>query len=156
MKKLESAFVLVLLALTLICFSCKAINSGSKEIQQKLLDEQTLETDKAIEKSKSLQELNTVCTNVPLPQSFVFVYKGGIDDQKISLAYYYKSESSFDDVRVSIEEYFDKHGWNKVDYSHRFPKQIDFTNQNYRIAVYFGNTGGLSNFSIYCEKSSPD
>ena len=112
---------------------------------------QTRATDEAISQSTELQELNRVCTSVDLPSGFVFVSKGGLDDQKLSLSYSYSSDRLFDDSRVIFERYFRERGWKEDDLSYRYPKQLDFTNTEYRIAINY-DTSGISNYSVYCER----
>lgn len=155
MKKVYEVLSLMIFIMPLIflCQGCIFLNSeASNSAQKKYLEIQTKSTDNAIRESVSLQELNSVCTNVSLPEGFAFVSKGGIDDQKISLAYHYSSRISFDEARKSFERYFAEKGWSEEDLSHRYPKQLDFTDGNYRIAVNYAEGNEISNYSIYCEK----
>ena len=137
----------------IICQGCILLNlQACVSTQREYLKIQTRATDDAISKSLSLQELNTICVNVNLPDGFTFVSKGGIDDEKLSLAYHYYSDLPFDETRKIFESYFAEKEWSENDLSHRYPKQLDFTDGKYRIAINYSGTKGLSNYSIYCEK----
>ncbi len=125
---------------------------GCHSIQQKQIEIQTRETNNAIAKSEALQELNRICVDVKLPDNFTFMSKGGIDDQKLSLAYRYYSEIPFNDARKTFEKYFADMCWSEKDLSHRYPKQLEFTNNQYLIAISFLERQSSSNYSIYCEK----
>lgn len=144
-KKSKIIFILMVIMFLQGCIS-------SNDVQQKYLDTETRLTDEAISKSPALQELDKICSNINLPKEFVFISKGGIDDQKISLSYKYDADIAFDKAQQVFEKYFSEKGWIENNLSDRYPKQLDFTNDKYRIAIYYSNKISLSNYRIYCEK----
>lgn len=135
----------------LILFSYGCLFFSAEE-QRKYQERKTKITDEAISKSADLQQLNKVCLDVKLPDGFVFVSKGGIDDEKVSLSYHYDSDLPFDESRKTFESYFSEKGWVEEDLSHRYPKELNFTNKEYRIVISHQNKKVLSNYGIYCEK----
>ncbi|MGB5014854.1 MAG: hypothetical protein WBO68_12590 [Pyrinomonadaceae bacterium] len=122
-----------------------------RDLELKYRENQTRATDEAISNSAELTELNKVCLAVRLPDEFIFVSKGGIDDQKVSLSYQYRSDLSFEVARRIVEKQLAAEvGWNEVDLSHRYPKQLEFENGSNRIVLSYQSTYSLSNYSIYC------
>lgn len=111
-------------------------------------------TDEAIKNSPELQELEKVCTQIPLPQDFQFVRKGGIDDQRIMLTYLYYSETEYGKATAVWINYFNENGWKKVKEDNSYPKVIEFRNDRFRVAIQHGGIGKTSNYGISCEKLS--
>jgi hypothetical protein len=139
--RIASIMVLILVQ------SCSIYDS----FQRKNLELTTQLTNEAIKKSEALQELDKVCASVALPEGFKFVSKGGIDDQKISLSYYYNSEIPFEEIYEVFRKHFSEKGWSEKNLAHRYPKQVEFYNDDYRIYLSHGS-GNLSNYGVNCEK----
>ena len=151
MNKNRMVFTRILFIVTLILYQgCSALDW----VQQKDREVTTQATDEAIKRSTALQELDKICTNIDLPAEFKFLGKGGLDDQKLSLAYNYYSDLQFEEGRKIFEHYFIKEGWIETDLSQRYPKQLDFANKDYRIAINYRDKFRSSNYTMYCEKLS--
>jgi len=148
MTKVTCLVLAILLPLCLGLVGCSKL--GEAELQYRR--RQTLLTDEAISKSSELQQLNAVCTAVRLPADFAFVSKGGLDDEKISLAYQYKSDTPFETAKSVFEGYFKDMTWTETDRSDRYPRELHFTNGSYLVNITFLEKYSLSNYGIYCEK----
>jgi hypothetical protein len=132
----------------ILLFGCSFNESEERGYRES----QTKATDEAISHSIELQRLNAVCTSIRLPAGFTFVSKGGVDDEKIALAYYYSSTVSFGVAKQTFDHYFSESGCTEIDMSDRYPKHIDFYNDDFRISINFREKGSLSNYGICCEK----
>ena len=127
------------LILLLVCLSC----TGRQVTEL---------TNKAIKDSPELQDLDKVCTQIPLPSDFRLIQKGGIDDQKISLSYHYDSQKKYLEVWQFLNTYFKENGWKFVkNESDSIMKTIEYSNDKYRVVI---QNGGMRNveYGIYCEK----
>jgi hypothetical protein len=124
----------------------------SKYAERRYLDAKTKATDAAINESPALQDLNRICTEMRLPEDFEFDSKGGIDDEKTSLSYYYRSKIRFEVARRTFEDYYFGKGWTMTDLSHRYPPQLEFTDGEVIIAISSQTFDYGFNYGIYCEK----
>lgn len=143
-KKLSQSFFSFGLCLAVFVFICAS--RTDKQI--------TDQTEEVIKGSPELQELDSVCKQIPRAQDFQFVKKGGLDDQKISLSYYYISETRYEEVWRLLGNYFDKNGWKTVKNGEGVIssiKIIEFSNGKYRVAIQHGGMRSI-NYSFYCEK----
>lgn len=114
----------------------------------------TRQTEEAIKNSHELQELDKMCKQIPLPLDFKFVWKGGIDDEKISLSSYYYSETSLGETKNFYNQYFIQNNWHKENEDNSYPPSVEFRNSTYRVVIHNGGMGSRTNYSIYCEKLS--
>ena len=140
---------------SVVCVCLAAANCVliPRPIEKKERELKTRATDEAIRGSEQLRVLNEVCTSVKLSPDFEFVWKGGLDDQKLSLEYHYSSKLPFADVRPLFLHHFASRGWSVTDLSDRYPKQIEFSNGEYRVAVsMISEKYPESNLGVYCEK----
>lgn len=138
----------ILLAVCLFTLNCSLFEAN----QNALGNARTRATDEAISRSPELQKLNAVCMSVPLPSGFKFLSKGGIDDQKLSLAYRYSSDKPWVEVSDVFYQHFLSLKWKVDDLSDRYPQQIDFSDGNYRVAISMQRDGQIKYYTIYCEK----
>ncbi len=149
---MKNGFIIGLLCFVvvggLISLNCFMFEANQRSLDNAL----TRITDKAISESPDLQKLDTICTSVPLPEGFEFASKGGLDDQKVSLAYRYSSDRSWDEARKVFYEHFSRLKWGSDDLSDRSPPQIDFSDGNYRVAISMQRDGQTNKYTIYCEK----
>lgn len=139
---------LVLLVCVLILSACENISRLSNGLDRQL----ERNTEEAISKSPALQEVDKVCREVPLPSDFVFVRKGGLDDQKITLSYYYSSKTKYEEAQGLWRNYFEGTGWRLIKVSDFPSKSMEFRNETYRISTFYGGMGSGVDYSIYCEK----
>lgn len=109
-------------------------------------------TDKAISQSAMLRDLDSFCTNIDLPPNFKFVSKHGIDEQKGLITYYYESSTSFSESKAIFNKGLNDKGWTFRDMSDRYPPQLEFGKDEYRIVVTYQEYYSLSNYGIDCEK----
>ena len=146
-KRLMSLQTTLFIAVLILVQSCSLYDS----FQRKNVETTTRLTDEAIKKSEALQELEKVCTSVNLPEEFKFVSRGGIDDQKVTLSYYYNSDTPFGEVHNIFKKHFLEKGWTENDLAHQYPKQVKFYNDKYSVTLWH-SSGNLSNYSVSCEK----
>src|SRR5690606_24310489 len=71
----------------------------------------TRQTEEAIKNDPELAELDSVCKQVPVPESFEFIRKGGLDDERVTLSTYYFSHMRYEDARLVWDDYFQRTGW---------------------------------------------
>lgn len=122
----------------------------AREQNEKLITEQT---EKAIKNSPELQELDNVCKQIPLPSDFKFVWKGGLDDQKLSLSTHYYSETSYEEAKNIFNDYFSKNNGKLVKVKEgNISKILEYQKENYRVVIQYGGMGKGVNYFIYCEK----
>jgi hypothetical protein len=143
-QKLSPYFLNLGICFVLLIFVC--VSCTDKQ--------QTELTNEAIKKSSELQELDNVCKQIPLPQNFKFVRKSGIDDQKITLSYYYYSDTKYLETWNFLQEYFSQNKWQLVKNGEGIvssQKFIEFTNDTYRVKAWY-QRDARSNYSLYCEK----
>lgn len=111
-------------------------------------------TNKAIRKSSDLQELDKICTQIPLPADFRLIKKDGIDDQKITLSYYYDSQKKYIEVWQFLDNYFDDNNWKFIENGEGVissQKFIEYQKDSYKVIIQNGGMGDAE-YSIYCEK----
>ncbi|HMS43585.1 MAG TPA: hypothetical protein PKE69_25380 [Pyrinomonadaceae bacterium] len=140
-SKTNLNFGVCLALITLICLSCT-----NEQI--------TKYTEDAIKETSVLQKLDKVCSSVSLPNDFKLVRKDGIDDQKITLAYYYNSDTSYQETWKLIKEYFEAKGWKLVkdeDGTISTTKILEFTNEEYLFNIQYGGMRSAE-YGIGCEK----
>ena len=115
--------------------------------------EATRQIEEAIKNDPELAELDSVCKQVPVPEDFKFIWKGGLDDQKVSFSTYYFSHIRYEDARRIWDDYFHRNDWKLVGRKEgRISKVSEFRNASYRVIIQFGGMGKSVNYSIYCEK----
>ena len=110
-------------------------------------------TNKAVKESSQLQELDKVCSQIQLPD-FQLIRKGGIDDQKITLSYYYDSQTDYLRGWQIFDRYFDKNNWTYIENGQgviESQKFIEYSKDNYKVKIFSGGMGDAE-YSIYCEK----
>lgn len=112
----------------------------------------TINTEKAIKNSPELQELDKMCSQIPLPKDFKFISKGGLDDQKVTLSTYYYSETDFQEVRQLFKDYFNQKGWDLIKEDSSYPKVIEFASDYFLVSLQNGGMSKDANYSVYCEK----
>jgi hypothetical protein len=125
-----------------------------KDLIVKNREEATKYTEEAIKNSPELQELDKMCSQIPLPKDFKFISKGGLDDQAISLSTYYYSETSYQEAKQLFKDYFNQKGWNLIKEDDSYPKVIEFKDNTFLVSLQYGGMGSDVNYSIYCEKIS--
>ena len=111
-------------------------------------------TEEEIQKSPDLKALNNMCNQIPLPEDFQFIRKGGLDDQRITFTNLYYSETEYDKARKLFEEYFSNNNWKLTKEDKSYPKTIEFRNDKYRVVIQHEGIGKKTNYGITCEKLS--
>ncbi len=101
-KKIK-VFSLFLLSISILSMFLSCSELTQEEIEQK------------ISESKKFRKLNEFCENVPKPDGFRFTHKdfGGGNSFTIAIAYYYKTNISFSQVKSFYLEYFRNQGWKR-------------------------------------------
>jgi hypothetical protein len=156
-KKVSYTFLclgICLIFLVFVCLSCRDL-PGIKQLSEADATVTTKLTEEAIKNSTQLQELDNVCKEIPLPPDFRFIWKGGIDDQKITLSTHYYSETKYEETWALLKRYFAQNGWRIVkdgEGTISSIKIIEFTNGNYRVINQYGGMEKRTNYSICCEK----
>lgn len=145
--------ICAIVALVSVIF-CSCRVPFSRDAEREYRNLQTNATNSEIAKSPDLQRLEAVCTSIRLPDTFQFVSKGGIDDRKLSLAYHYESESSFQDTKLLIVRDLKEKGWDIHDSVEKYPPEVEFFKDGYHIVLTYHSPYSLSNYGIYCEKLS--
>ena len=109
------------------------------------------QTDEAIKNDPELQELDRLCTGIPLPSDFVLIRKGDLDDRIVTIGYYYKSDTPYSEARLLWINYFSQNGWEAEKEQDVFPRTLRFKNGSYR-ASFFNGGLGAAQYSLSCEK----
>jgi hypothetical protein len=147
---------LAVLFLGFITITQSACNPRENPIFRKaaLENEQmiTRQTEEAIKNSPVLQELDAMCKQIPLPANSQFIWKGGLDDQTISLSYHYYSETKYEEAWSLFKVYFLQNGWKLTKEDNSYPKIIEFRNDKYRVQINYGGMGEGVNYGFSCEK----
>jgi len=126
---------------------------GIKQLTKKFDEIATKETDDAIKKSPVLQEIETVCKQIPLPPDFEFIAKGGLnDDGLLFLDYYYASNTKYEQARVLWNTYFADNGWEAKKEEDSYPRHLEFKNSRFSVSIYYGGMGDRAQYSVGCQK----
>ncbi len=126
---------------------------GIKQLTKKFDEIATKQTDDAIKKSPVLQEVESVCKQIPLPPDFEIVKKGGLnDDGLLVLDYYYTSETKYEPARLLWNTYFADNGWEAKKEEDSYPRQLEFNNLKYKVSIQYGGMGDRAQYSIACQK----
>lgn len=141
-----------LILFTILIFSGGCL-SIPRQIKKKIADNTTRATDEAIKGSPKLQELNKICTDIPLPDDFVFEEKYlltvGLNE---NLTYSYDSKTAFNESRKIFEDYFKEKDWRVRDMSDKYPPGLDFTDGNVNVSVGAESIGDGFAYTIYCKR----
>ncbi len=151
-SRVRELFVVLFAALLLSACNPREFPSFKKysEWSEK---EITRQTEEAIKNDPELGELDSVCKQVPVPENFKFMRKGGLDDERITLSTFYFSNMRYEDARLVWDDYFHRSGWRLVRRNEgRISKVSEFRNASYGVIIQFGGMGKSVNYSIFCEK----
>ena len=118
--------------------------------------ERTRHTAELIESSKQMKQLDNVCAQIPVPDSFQFVWKDGYNDEHKLVASYYLSEISFNESQEIWRDYFIKEGWEVSVDNMSYPKLVSAKKKPYIARIYYGGMGERTNYSIGCELINTD
>lgn len=125
---------------------------GIKQTLDKLSEVRTKETDKTIKESSELQELDNVCSQIPLLTEFKFIRKSMSSHNPPALYYYYYSDMNFDKSDQAFTQYFTNNGWEISEVS-SLNRTSSFKKDDIRVTIQFGGMGGDANYGITCKKS---
>jgi hypothetical protein len=154
-----STGTLGLCLIALLCAGCSPMKfPGLKQWAQSEQERITKETQKAINTSPTFQELDRLCTKeIPLPADFQLVKLDRSKHSETFLDYGYHSDTKNESIKAMYREYFLGRGWRLAGEKVRGwgDAYIEFTNENYRVKIYYFGPGTGVNYSVLCEKLSP-
>jgi hypothetical protein len=113
----------------------------------------TAETDKAIENSPELQELDSICTHIPLNDSFRLYGKRIAPNYPSTLFYSYDSSEDFETASRRFTEHFAGLGWASRQLN-AVNRITEFRSEKFRVTIQYGGIGKNANYSFSCEKIS--
>ena len=120
-----------------------------KDEAKKNEDRETASTERLIQASKPLQELEAVCRALPYFRDTVPLTKA-TNKEANKLFYNYRLNQAVDTVNDAVKRYFADQGWTlKREDDGFWEYQIEFEKGNYSIQVTSGNFGE-SNFATNC------
>jgi hypothetical protein len=116
-------------------------------------EERTKDTERTIEKTPKLQELDSICKQVPVPADFKFIAKHltWIVNQEPLISYFYYSKTDFDKAENNFRNYLITNGWESLKSDHLNKVNV-FKKDNFKIHIQYGGVGSDANYSISCEK----
>ena len=93
-------------------------------------DQTQKSVEEAIAKSENLKRVNQLCKDLPKPEDFKFISKELVDSSGTTLGFYYKTNSSGEEVKSFYLTLFDSEGWT-VDKRY----WLNFTKENQAITI---------------------
>jgi hypothetical protein len=131
---------------------------GFKQEAKRQEERITRETEEAIKKSTTLQELHHLCTEqIPRPEGFVLVNKFRGLHGEIFLGYGYHSPLDYQSVRRFYTNYFNQHGWQltKQKDGGWGPSKIEFRKEGHEVMISeSGSQDEGINYFLECVKLS--
>ena len=157
--KRVSAGALVVCVSALLYAGCSPVElPGLKQWAEYESARMTRETQEAIKKSPTFQELDRLCTkDIPLPSDFRVVALNRSRPGETYLSYSYHSDIKYEPLKAMYLEYFRGRGWRLAEQHDRGwgPPFIDFRNENYRFVITYFGPGSRDNYNFHCAKLSP-
>lgn len=142
-SKITYLFTIFLIVLTA---SCSLLEKASIKQDEFLMEQ----AEKAIQNSPQLQEIDKVCKDIKLPANSQFIWKGGLDDEVITITYHYFSNTEFREARSIFIDYFKAHQWRLVKETDSIFQTLEFRNDKYRVNIQHGGMGKRVNYSFNC------
>lgn len=111
------------------------------------------ETDQLIRQSKDLQNLEKICTQLPILGRLTPVRKF-VGRNENTLSYYYKLNQDFNQLKAVYKENLLRDGWILAkEEPSLWEEQIEFEKGTSRIHIAYGNFGN-ENYALSCEYKS--
>lgn len=142
-SKITYLFTIFLIVLTA---SCSLLEKASIKQDEFLMEQ----AEKAIQNSPQLQEIDKVCKDIKLPANSQFIWKGGLDDEVITITYHYFSNTEFREARSIFIDYFKANQWRLVKETDSIFQTLEFRNDKYRVNIQYGGMGKRVNYSFNC------
>lgn len=151
----ESRRVAWIVIIAFTCIASGACNPRDLPVFKKAanaVDEaQTKATEEAVQNDPKLRMVDDICSAIPLPSDAKFIRKGDLDDQEVTIGVYYSSDTPYDVLAVSWNNYFASTNWSRTKKDETDSRKIlDFENETYRVNIQYGGMSAPNIFSFGC------
>lgn len=153
-KELNPTIFIVLIILILISLGCHPRNLPVfKQMAEKADKAATERAKRLIEEDAEFKRIDKICREIPLLSDFNLIVMKALSNSK-GISYFYTSSVDFDTAEKQFRQYFKDNQWKVLDHS-SITRNDEFTKENYRVAIQYGNVGN-ADYSIHCGKWSPE
>ena len=136
---------ITLLLLIFACIGWSCFFRSDSEINR--------ETDQLIRQSKDLQNLEKICTQLPILGRLTPVRKF-VGKNENTLSYYYSLSQDFNHLKAVYKESLLRDGWIVAkEEPSLWEEQIEFEKETLRVHIAYGNFGN-ENYALHCEYKS--